>query len=884
MNSYYNLSSEEVFQLLDSRETGLTDKEAQVRLAKVGPNVLPEKKPTPIYVKILSQFKDFLILLLLFAALVSFALGESIDGAAIIVIVVVNALISFIQEFKAERALEALKKQEKEMAKVYRDGNLKTVDTAELVPGDVVLVESGDSIPADSRIFKAFGLKVNESLLTGESLPADKGDQVLSPGVVLAEQSNMLFKGTSVMEGKAWAVVTGTALDTEVGKIATLLSETEKEDTPLQKELMDIGKRITLVILGISAVVFGVLIFKDQPVVESFLTAVALSVAAIPEGLPAIVAVVLSLGVLTLARKKTIVRTLKAVETLGAVKYLLTDKTGTLTWNKINVVRAVTSKKNEYQVQGEGYQTKGAWVNNQGKTVVKGSEELNMLIETAVICNGAELEHHEDGEIGVIGDTTEGALLVAAERYGKSYQKIREQYEVVDEEPFSSDTKRMLVLARHLESDRYFLFAKGAPEVILGLSVGQNKKYFEDKVREWAENGWRNLAFAYHEIPKDKIKKYKSYLDKLAFLGLVGQEDAVRKEAAEAVREARAAGIQSIMITGDHALAAFSIGRQIGIAENREQVIDGSKLDAISDDILLQNILRENNPVRVFSRVSPEQKLRIVNLVKDRTKSVVAVTGDGANDAPSIKSANVGVAMGKSGSDVTKEVADVVLADDNYATLITGIFQGRVIFDNLIKFIRYLLSCNIGEIVVVFFGTLLGQLHILLPIQILFINLVTDSLPALALGFEEGHKSIMKRPPRDPSERILSLHRWKRIAIEGAAIGLITLAAYYYFLPSGFEYARTVAFMVLVVTQLLQSINNRSETETFFEIGIFGNRLLLGAIILSFILTVAASQVGFLEVIFKTVPIWDPMHWVIIAVFSSLIMVLSGLRKKLNLW
>jgi len=530
MLKYFSLSLAEVYKVLKTKDEGLKDHEAQLRLGIHGANELPEKKGTPLYIKFLEQFKDFLIILLLGAAGVSFLFGEIIDALAIVIIVVINALIGFIQEYKAEEALSALKKNEQTTAKVYRNGALKVVEAKYLVPGDVVLLEAGDQIPADCRILKAFSLKVNESMLTGESLPVTKEEGVVKVDAVLSEQTNFLFKGTTIEEGKARALVVHTGLNTEMGKIASLLAEEKKEDTPLQKELTNMGQRLSIVILGISALVFLLLVFKEQSVIESFLTAVALSVAAIPEGLPAIVAVVLSLGVLTLAKKKTIVRTLKAVETLGAVRYLFTDKTGTLTWNKINAVALLTAAKHEYTVEGEGYALHGEFRHkHDGPLGKKKPADLDLFVRSLVLCNGAELDLTNRKDPQVIGDTTEGAFLVMAARYGESYEKIREGYEILDEEPFSSVTKRMMVLVRSKETGKTFIFAKGAPEAIFALCK-QNTQVFSEKIEEWAQNGWRNLAAAYMEVPA-KMKKLEGLVSAktLNFLGVVAEEDTIRR-------------------------------------------------------------------------------------------------------------------------------------------------------------------------------------------------------------------------------------------------------------------------------------------------------------------------------------------------------------------
>lgn len=884
MSSFYNLEKSEVLQLLDTRENGLSSQEALNRQKLSGKNVLPESKKTPVILRLLSQFSDFLIILLLLAALVSFYFGEIVDAAAIIFIVFLNALIGFVQEYKAEQALALLKQSEIETTRVFRDGNVKTLDRKDLVSGDIIILEAGDKVPADARILEAYSLKVDEAILTGESLPVEKKDVLLPDNTVLAEQQNMLFRDTKILEGRAKAVVVKIGKDTEVGKIAALLEETKREMTPLQKELYKTGRSITFIILFIAAIVFVMLLRRDSAI-EAFLTAVALSVAAIPEGLPAIVAVVLSIGVINLAKKKTIVRKLKAVETLGSVKYLLTDKTGTLTHNKINLVRILTSSKKNIFIDGEGYSIKGKFYDeNKKELAVAVKKQLTFLMEAMIICNSAELDFGKDN-ISVIGDTTEGALLVASERMGLSYQKIRANYQVLFEEPFSSSTKRMLVVAKNKNTGKFYVFVKGAPEVVFKNCQDFQRQFFLEKTEEWAALGLRNIAIAYREVSVAEVKKRQWHINKLKFLALLGQEDTVRKEAVEAVIKAKGAGIETIMLTGDHRLAAFAIGKKVGIVESERQVMDGSILDSVSDEVLLEKILQPEDAVRVFSRVSPEQKLRIVKLIKEGTKQIIAVTGDGVNDAPSIKAAHVGVAMGITGSDVTKEVADIVLADDNYSTLVTGIFQGRVIFDNLVKFIRYLLSCNIGEIVVVFVGTLMGQLHILLPVQILFINLVTDSLPALGLGFEKGTPRIMVRKPRNAGEGILNLKRWTGIFFEGVIIGAISLAGFFYFLHKGFEYARTVAFLILIFTQLLHSLNNKSEEESLLTVKIFKNPFLLAAIVLSLVLSLLVTQTGgLLQSVFKTQPITRFLDWVfIIAISASVILFVEAKKALISL-
>ncbi len=921
---YHTLSPKKIAtQLKTDLTSGLTRKESAHRLMRHGPNSLPKKKTSPLIYKFFDQFRNLFVLILLVAAGVSGAVGEITDAAVIALIVLINAGIGFFQELQADRSLAALQASDILYALVIREGTVEKIPITEIVPGDIILLEEGNKVPADARIIESFNLHVDESILTGESLPATKhAHDVPDEKLPIGDRKNMVFKDTAVQSGRGKAVVIATGKDTEIGKIAQALQDITIEKTPLTKELDHTAHTLTLFIGGIAILLFALNTFQGQSLLESLLVSIAIAVAAIPEGLPAIVTIVLSLGVARLARKKSIVKKLTAVETLGAVRIIATDKTGTITQNKINVVSIWPRAGNPIAVEGEGYKPVGTFFDARHDTITDPSADNHLvtLLTAGLLASNATITETGDG---IIGDTTEGALVVAAARAKLPIDEIRQANKRIFEMTFSSERKMMSVIVQVNDTDDHILYAKGAPEVILDHCIGltaQEKKAITARIDEAARQGLRSLAIARKHIAKKAVSQALENdcvdEDGLEYLGLFGMQDPLRPEVREALAAAKAAGIRTIMITGDHKDTARTIAMNAGIitiipseaersrgisstqapvkrflhslplgrndtthhtqpTTHNTDVLTEQDIDKLSDKELTE-IIRQG--VSVFARISPLGKLRLITAIKQLPHMQVAVTGDGVNDAPALRAGHIGIAMGKSGTDLTREVADIVITDDNYATIVSAIEEGRVIFSNLVKFIRYLISCNISEVIVVTLGVLLGYPSPISPIQILWINLITDGFPALALGMEPAEKHIMSRPPRDTSRGILHGKRWIFMVLEGSVMGLATFALFVYALRTySYPVAQTLAFTALGVSQLVHAFNNRSTRLSLVDMGIFSNPKLILATGISFALQIAVVHTAIGNHVFDTVSL-DMRHWLL--VLSIALVPLSAVELK----
>ncbi len=829
--NYHCLSSAEVCQPLEVDPVrGLDTKEAEKRLAQFGPNSIIEAgKISPLKLFI-AQFNDLLIIILIIAALISgIVLKELVDTIAIAVILLLNAILGFVQEFRAEHALAALKRMLAPVAKVLRQGFEQEIPADQLVPGDIINIYTGDRISADCRITESNLLAIDESSLTGESVPVEKQVAPLTKtDLPLGDRTNMCYTGTMVTRGRGKAVIIGTGMNTEMGRIVEML-EQPKEKTPLQNELKKMGARIAYICLGVSLIVLIAGVLKQHSWVEMFLIAISLAVAAIPEGLPAAVTVALSLGVKRMAEKNAIVRRLHAVETLGSTSFICSDKTGTLTMNQMRVEKIASANK-IYDLT----------------EALHSRSHFHELFLTATLCNDTK----KDMNGKMIGDPTEIGLIVAAQEFGIAPDKVAHQYPRLAEIPFDAERKAMSTI--HKNHKGYRVFVKGAPEVILPLCSQISIDDWQKMNDTMTKDGFRTLAFATRTIMNIPSQLKAEEIEKdLTFLGIIGMSDPPRDEVKIAVETCKQAGIKVAMITGDHKLTAENIGRRIGLLDDGK-ALTGPELDKISDETLAQEIEK----IQVYARVSPLQKVKIVKALKQRNY-IVAMTGDGVNDAPALKLADIGVAMGITGTDVAKEASDMVLADDNFATIVAAAKEGRKIFDNLKKFVLFLISCNISEVFTILFSMLMN-LPVLYPIQILWINLVTDGLPALALGIDPAEANLMARPPRNPKQGILTGRNMLIILFQGL---IMTFAALSALLIANFVFkadesqVRTVVFGTLVLMQLLHSFNFRVGRRFYFSKSLFANKYLVGAFLLSLILQLLVIFLPPLNSIFKTSPL-----------------------------
>ncbi|MFR5508110.1 MAG: calcium-translocating P-type ATPase, PMCA-type [Clostridia bacterium] len=806
-----------------SEKLGLSEITAKKIQEKKGKNKLRDKPKEKLIVKFIKQFKDFMIIILIIASIVSAGMSwyegsnDYIDSIIIIAIVILNAIMGVLQEAKAEKSIESLKKMTPQKTKVIRDGQEKEINVEDVVPGDIVILEAGNYIPADCRLLECFNFKVEESSLTGETVPVLKdASKICNEKVALGDMVNMVFMASIVVNGHAKAIVTETGMDTRVGKIANMIIENEAPETPIQKKLNQVGKILGVVCLIICLIIFIIGLIKNIDPMEMFMTSVGLAVAAIPEGLPAIVTIVLSIGVTKMAKRNSIIRKLPAVETLGCSKVICSDKTGTLTQNKMKVVEIKASNP-------------------------------SLAMELGTMCTDCKV-YNKKGKIEIVGEPTEMAIVDVATRNEKNKEELYKLMPRINEIPFDSNRKMMTTIHR-LEKNKYRIITKGAPDVLLNRCIGVDKAKVQKENEQMANKALRVIAIAYKDVDILPANIESSSIESnLNFVGLMGMIDPPRDGVKEAVEECKRAGIKTVMITGDHISTAKAIAEKLGILERKDKAITGQELDKIPQDILEKEI--EN--YSVFARVTPEHKVRIVKAWQ-KSGAVVAMTGDGVNDSPALKNADIGIAMGKGGTDVAKNASDMILVDDNFVTIVEAVKQGRNIYDNIKKAIHFLIATNIGEIVTIFMGLLLGMKSPLLAIQLLWVNLVTDSLPAIALGLEPAEKDIMKRKPIDSKKGIFADGLWNKIITEGIMIGMLTLIAFsignkYW----GLDVGRTMAFISIGILELVHSFNIKSE-KSIFKIGILENKFLIGSFILGIIVQVIVVLMPSLANIFNVV-------------------------------
>lgn len=879
---YHDEAADAVLKTLDTSETGLSSGEAENRLEKYGKNELKEEEKTSAVKLFLSQFKSFLILILIVAALFSAFLGELVDALVILFTVFLAGVLGFVQEYRAEESIKLLKSLTSPEALVVRDGKEVKVLSSLLVPGDILILQAGDRIPADARLLEAQSLKIDESSLTGESVPVEKSIKILLPETPQPDRKNMAYTGTSVTYGRGKAVITATGMSTAFGKLAGLLGEIERERTPLQEKLDQFGRWLGAATLIVVAFVAVLGIFKGFDPFEMFLWGVALAVAAIPEALPAVVTVGLALGVRRMVKRHALVRKLPSVETLGSTNIICTDKTGTLTQNKMTVEKVYVNRT-MLSVTGNGYEPVGDFFKD-GQPV---SEDIHLhkLLVTGALCNDAGLVE-EEGIGDIIGDPTEGALVVAAAKKGIWRPDLELGHRRIGEVPFSSERKMMTTL--NASEEGLYAYSKGAPEVILGCCTkifhgGQEKeltpeirKEILDTVNEMANQTLRVMGFAYRQVPENIVPENAER--EMVFAGLMGMRDPPREEVKVAIATCTDAGIRTVMITGDHKTTAFAIAREIGIYREGDLVLTGTELDALGDKEFEDMVEK----VSVYARVYPEHKLKVVNALKKKGY-IVAMTGDGVNDAPALKAADMGIAMGITGTEVSKEASSMILTDDNFASIVSAVEEGRNILKNIKNFIAYGLTCHIGVVLIVLVGVLAWQILPVIAVQILWINLITDGLPPMALSLEAPDRGLMKQKPRKSTEGLVSRRMLIASLGLGALIAVQSLGVLSWALEEGMPLPKiqTLIFTLVVISLMFNAFNWRSDRLSVFSLGIFTNRPLIYAILSTVLLQLAAIYVPVLQTAFRTVPL-SLSDWGMIIPLASTTLIVMEVVKYLE--
>ena len=886
----YQGSKKEILEKIGSDpKKGLSSNEASSRLEKYGPNKIESSNKKSLGKKILEQILDPMVILLILASIVSMFTGDKIEAIIIIAIVVINAIMSIYQEGQAEDSVAALQKMSSPEATVIRDGKRGKVKAEDLVPGDIVVLETGDIIPADIRLLDSRNLQIDESSLTGESVSVEKdAEELYDKEVGIGDRKNFAYSSSIVTYGHGEGLITSTGHNTEIGRIATSLDTVEDKQTPLQRQLKDLSKKLAILVVIICALVFVVGYFRtSMSILDNFMVAVSLAVAAIPEGLTAVVTIVLSIGMNRMVDRKAIVKNLVSVETLGSTTAICSDKTGTLTQNEMTITKVYTDFK-EYDVEGSGYTPKGD-ISHKGD-VIDDDSQIKLIMTIASLSNDANLIE-KNGSYEITGDPTEAAMLTLSEKWDIVQEDLNEAHPRIDEIPFDSDRKMMTTF--HNIDKNYYAMTKGAPDVMINNSskimIDGKLEDFTDDLKEkvlkentkLAKQALRVMAYAFkpYESLENEELSTENIEREMVFVGLTGMIDPPRPEAKAAVEECHNSGIDVFMITGDYFETALAIAKELGIAECEDQAMQGSDLNNKSEEEIREIVKTK----RIFARVSPQNKVQLVNALQANGE-VVAMTGDGVNDAPAIKNADIGISMGITGTDVAKDTADMILVDDNFATIVNAVEEGRVIFSNIKKFVSFLLSCNIAEVAIVFLSILFGLPSPLTPIQLLWLNLVTDAFPALALGVEPAEADIMERKPRDPDAAITSGETGKGIIFQSIAITISVLLAYViglkYIFPNNIEGAHTMVFATLITSELLRAFSVRSEKYTLKELGWFSNKNLVKANLLSFALLLVVMYVPILRKLFELEFIsWQ---WWIILLLSFLPLVIGEIRKRIR--